>query len=179
MAGAGAMAISPTLYKSLPYDPQKDFTPIALVAKNPFVLVVNPALPIHSVAELIAYAKEHPGTLTYGSGGVGSPHQLFAEMFKTMTGIEMTHVPYKGTAPALTDLIAGHISLLFADLRADAADGGSRQGAGAGRDLRRPTTFGARHSAAARGRRAGLRRHGLGHGRRAGAHARSDHRQAL
>ncbi|MGB7179196.1 MAG: tripartite tricarboxylate transporter substrate binding protein, partial [Xanthobacteraceae bacterium] len=105
MAGAGAMAISPTLYKSLPYDPHKDFTPIALVAKNPFVLVVNPELPIHSVAELIAYAKEHPGTLTYGSGGVGSPHQLFAEMFKTITGIEMTHVPYKGTAPALTDLI--------------------------------------------------------------------------
>lgn len=116
MAGAGAMAISPTLYKSLPYDPHKDFTPIALVAKNPFVLVVNPELPIHSVAELIAYAKEHPGTLTYGSGGVGSPHQLFAEMFKTITGIEMTYVPYKGTAPALTDLIAGHISLLFADL---------------------------------------------------------------
>ncbi|MGB6445798.1 MAG: tripartite tricarboxylate transporter substrate binding protein [Xanthobacteraceae bacterium] len=116
MAGAGAMAISPTLYKNLPYDPHKDFTPIALVAKNPFVLVVNPELPIHSVAELIAYAKEHPGALTYGSGGVGSPHQLFAEMFKTITGIEMTHVPYKGTAPALTDLIAGHISLLFADL---------------------------------------------------------------
>ena len=116
MAGAGAMAISPTLYKNLPYDPHKDFTPIALVAKNPFVLVVNPELPIHTVAELIAYAKEHPGTLTYGSGGVGSPHQLFAEMFKTITGVEMTHVPYKGTAPALTDLIAGHISLLFADL---------------------------------------------------------------
>jgi tripartite-type tricarboxylate transporter receptor subunit TctC len=116
MAGSGAMAISPTLYKTLPYDPHKDFTPIALIAKNPFVLVVNPDLPVHSVAELIAYAKAHPGSLTYGSGGIGSPHQLFAEMFKTMTGIEMTHVPYKGTAPALTDLIAGHISLLFADL---------------------------------------------------------------
>src|SRR5580704_5421386 len=116
MAGSGAMAISPTLYKTLSYDPHKDFTPIALIAKNPFVLVVNPALPVHSVAELIAYAKEHPGSLTYGSGGVGSPHQLFAEMFKTITGIEMTHVPYKGTAPALTDLIAGHISVLFADV---------------------------------------------------------------
>ena len=116
MAGAGAMAISPTLYKTLPYDPQKDFAPVALIAKNPFVLLVNPALPIHSVAELVAYAKQHPGSLTYGSGGVGSPHQLFAEMFKTITGIEMAHVPYRGTAPALTDLIAGHISVLFADV---------------------------------------------------------------
>ncbi len=116
MAGTGALAISPALYKSLPYDPQRDFTPIALIAKNPFVLIVNPALPIQSVSDLIKYAKEHPGSLTYGSGGVGSPHQLFAEMFKTLTGIEMTHVPYKGTAPALTDLIAGHISLMFADV---------------------------------------------------------------
>ncbi len=116
MAGTGALAISPALYKSLPYDPQKDFTPIALIAKNPFVLVVNPALPIQSVSDLIKYAKEHPGSLTYGSGGVGSPHHLFAEMFKSITGIEMTHVPYKGTAPALSDLIAGHISLMFADL---------------------------------------------------------------
>ena len=135
--GPGRIAISPALYKSLPYDPQKDFTPIALIAKNPFVLIVNPALPIQSVPDLIKYAKEHPGSLTYGSGGVGSPHQLFAEMFKTLTGIEMTHVPYKGTAPALTDLIAGHISLIFADLRADFADGHSREGAGAWRDLRR------------------------------------------
>jgi len=114
MAGTGAMAISPTLYKTLPYDPQRDFVPVALIAKNPFVLVINPSLPVHSVPELIAYAKDHP--LTYGSGGIGSPHQLFAEMFKTMTGVNMTHVPYKGTAPALTDLMAGHISLLFADI---------------------------------------------------------------
>lgn len=114
MAGTGGMVISPTLYKTLPYDPQKDFAPIALIAKNPFVLVVNPSLPVHSVPELIAYAKDHP--LTYGSGGIGSPHQLFAEMFKTMTGVSMTHVPYKGTAPALTDLMAGHISVLFADV---------------------------------------------------------------
>ena len=116
MAGSGSLAISPTLYKELPYDPRKDFTPIALIAKVPFVLVVNPALPVNSLADLLKYAKDHPGTLTYGSGGAGSPHQLFAEMFKSMTGIEMTHVPYKGTAPALTDLIGGHISLMFADV---------------------------------------------------------------
>jgi tripartite-type tricarboxylate transporter receptor subunit TctC len=115
MAGSGSLAISPTLYKQLPYDPRKDFAPIALIAKVPFVLVVNPSLPVQSVADLIKYAKEHPGSLTYGSGGAGSPHHLLAEMFRGMTGIEMTHVPYKGTAPALTDVIGGHISLMFAD----------------------------------------------------------------
>jgi tripartite-type tricarboxylate transporter receptor subunit TctC len=95
MAGSGSLAISPTLYKQLSYDPRKDFTPIALVARVPFVLVVNPSLPVQSVADLISFAKAHPGSLTYGSGGAGSPHQLFAEMFKSITGIEMTHVPYK------------------------------------------------------------------------------------
>ena len=116
MGGTGSLAISPTLYKTLPYDPKKDFTPVALINRTPFVLVINPSLPVHSVPDLIKYAKEHPGSLTYGSGGVGSPHHLFAEMFKSATGIEMTHVPYKGTAPALTDLIAGHIALMFADV---------------------------------------------------------------
>jgi tripartite-type tricarboxylate transporter receptor subunit TctC len=115
LAGSGSMAISPTLYKEFPYDPRRDFAPIALVVRVPFILVVNPSLPINSVPELISYAKAHPGALTYGSGGAGSPHQLFAEMFKTMTGTEMTHVPYKGSAPALTDVIGGHIALLFAD----------------------------------------------------------------
>jgi tripartite-type tricarboxylate transporter receptor subunit TctC len=115
LAGSGSMAISPTLYKELAYDPRKDFTPIALVVRVPFILVVNPDLPIKSVGDLITYAKAHPGALTYGSGGAGSPHQLYAEMFKTMTGIAMTHVPYKGSAPALTDVIGGHIALLFAD----------------------------------------------------------------
>src|SRR5262249_14710634 len=90
------------------------FTPIALVVRVPFILVVNPSLPIESVADLISYAKAHPGALTYGSGGAGSPHQLYAEMFKTMTGIEMTHVPYKGSAPALTDVMGGHCAFLFA-----------------------------------------------------------------
>jgi tripartite-type tricarboxylate transporter receptor subunit TctC len=115
LAGSGSLAISPTLYKELPYDPRKDFKPIALVVRVPFILVVNPSLPIESVTDVISYAKAHPGALTYGSGGAGSPHQLYAEMFKTMTGIEMTHVPYKGSAPALTDVVGGHIALLFAD----------------------------------------------------------------
>lgn len=115
MAGSGSLAISPTLYKELPYDPQKDFTPIALIAKIPFVLVVNPSLPIQSVADLVKYAKEHPDALTYGSGGAGSPHHLYAELFKSITGVAMTHVPYKGNTPAMMDLIAGHISLMFSD----------------------------------------------------------------
>jgi tripartite-type tricarboxylate transporter receptor subunit TctC len=114
MAGSGSLAISPTLYKELAYDPRKDFAPIALVARVPFILVVNPSLPIESVADLVSYAKAHPGSLTYASGGAGSPHQLFAEMFKSMTGIEMTHVPYKGSAPALTDVIGGHVEIATA-----------------------------------------------------------------
>jgi tripartite-type tricarboxylate transporter receptor subunit TctC len=115
MAGSGSLAIGPTLFKALPYDPAKDFAPVALVGFIPFVLVVNPALPVHSIAELVSYAKTNPSSLSYGSGGPGSPHHLYAELLKSMTGIEMTHVPYKGSAPALTDVVAGHVQLLFSD----------------------------------------------------------------
>jgi tripartite-type tricarboxylate transporter receptor subunit TctC len=115
MAGSGSLAISATLYKKLPYDPTKDFAPIALVGQIPFILVVNPSLPVQSVPDLVKYAKENPGKLSYGSGGPGSPHHLYAELLKSMTGIEMTHVPYKGSAPALTDVVAGHIPLMFSD----------------------------------------------------------------
>jgi tripartite-type tricarboxylate transporter receptor subunit TctC len=115
MAGSGSLAISPTIYKKLPYDPTKDFAPLLLSAKIPFFLVVNPSLPVRSVSELVAYAKQNPGKLSFASGGHGSPHHLYAELFKSLTGIEMTHVPYKGSAPALTDVIAGHVPLLFSD----------------------------------------------------------------
>src|SRR5712691_5277212 len=115
MGGSGSLAIGATLYKSIPYDPGKDFEPIALIGQIPFVLVVNPSLPVGSVAELIKFAKDNPGKLSYGSGGPGSPHHLYAELLKSMTGIEMTHIPYKGSAPALTDVVAGHIPLLFSD----------------------------------------------------------------
>jgi tripartite-type tricarboxylate transporter receptor subunit TctC len=115
MAGSGSLAISATLYKKLPYDPAHDFAPIALIARIPFVLVVNPSLPVRSVGELIAYGTANPGKLSYGSGGPGSPHHLYAEMLKSMTGLEMAHVPYKGSAPALTDVVAGHIPLMFSD----------------------------------------------------------------
>jgi tripartite-type tricarboxylate transporter receptor subunit TctC len=114
MATSGTLAMNPTLYKKLPYEPGKDLEPVALVAYVPFVLVVNPDLPVHSVADLVKLAKERP--LTYGSGGAGAFHHLMGELFKVTMGIEMTHVPYKGTLPALNDVIAGHIQLMFSDL---------------------------------------------------------------
>jgi len=116
MAGSASLATTVTIYKKLPYDPTKDFAPIALITRIPFVLVVNPALPIKSVADLIKLAKKDPGRLSYASGGPGSPHHLFTELFKSMTGIDMLHVPYKGTAPALNDVIAGQIPLMFGDV---------------------------------------------------------------
>ena len=115
MAGSGSIAISATLYRKLPYDPAKDLTPLLLSAKAPFFLVVHPSLPVHSVAELVRYGKDNPGKLSFASGGAGSPHQLFAEYFKSLTGIEMTHVPYKGNAPAMNDVVAGHVPLMFSD----------------------------------------------------------------
>jgi len=116
MATPTPMAINATLYKALPYDPSADFVPLAMVAKAPFLLIVNPALPVRSVKELVAYAKAHPGQLSYGSGGPGAPHHLYAELLKSMTGIQMTHVPYKGSLPALNDVLAGHIQLMFCDI---------------------------------------------------------------
>ena len=115
VATSSAMAINPTLYKKISYDPVKDFQPIAMLAHLPFILVVNNDLPARSVAGLIKYAKDNPGKLSFGSGGVGASHHLYGELFKSLTGTEMTHVPYKGTMPALNDLIAGHIQVLFAD----------------------------------------------------------------
>src|SRR5215470_6646718 len=114
MATSGTMAMNPTLYKKLPYEPGKDLILAALICNVPFVLVVNPALPVHSVADLVKLAKEKQ--LTFGSGGAGAFHHLMGELFKTTMGVPMTHVPYKGTLPALNDVIAGHIELMFSDL---------------------------------------------------------------
>ena len=116
MGASTQLAIQVTLHKTLPYDPAADFAPVALVASVPFVLIVNPSLPVHSVTELIALAKQKPGQLSFGSSGVGGPPHLFTELLKTMTGIEMTHIPYKGTAQAMTDVIAGHVPIIFSDL---------------------------------------------------------------
>jgi tripartite-type tricarboxylate transporter receptor subunit TctC len=107
-------AIAVSLYKKLGYDP-RDFTPIGLVAAVPFVLVVNPKLPVNSVMELVALAKKRPGELNYASAGVGAPHHIYAELLKSMTGIDIRNVSYRGGGPALQDVVAGHVPITFAD----------------------------------------------------------------
>jgi tripartite-type tricarboxylate transporter receptor subunit TctC len=109
------MAINVTIYKSLPYDPTRDLIPVASVAEVPFILVVNPSLPVNTVADLVAYAKARPEALTYASNGHGGAAHLLGELFKSITGVSATHVPYKGLAPALNDVVAGHVSLMFGD----------------------------------------------------------------
>ena len=109
-------AVNVSLYSKMPYDPVKDFAPITLVAITPNVLVVNPAFPANSVPELIAYAKAHPGALSFGSGSNGSAGHLAGELFKTEVGVDMVHVPYKGGAPALQALLAGDTQLMFDNL---------------------------------------------------------------
>ncbi len=116
MGTVGTHAINASLYAKMPYDHVKDFTPVILVAGVPNVLVVNPQLPVNTVPELIAYAKANPGKLNFASSGSGTSIHLSGELFKTMTGVQMTHVPYKGSAPALTDLIGGQVQLMFDNL---------------------------------------------------------------
>jgi tripartite-type tricarboxylate transporter receptor subunit TctC len=112
---ASTFAAAPGLYKRLAYDPNKDFAPVMLFASVPFVLVVHPSLGVSSVKELVALAKSKPGEITYASAGVGAVHHIFCEMFMSMTGISMKHVPYRGGGPALNDVVAGHVPVYFAD----------------------------------------------------------------
>lgn len=107
------MAILPNLHANLPYDPAADFAPVSHFVSAPLILVVHPSLPAQSVAELVALAKAKPGTLSYGSAGIASMGQLSAEQFKLAAGIDIVHVPYKGVAPALQDLLSGHLALTF------------------------------------------------------------------
>jgi tripartite-type tricarboxylate transporter receptor subunit TctC len=116
MGGSSALAYNVTLHKSLPYDPLKDFVPIAHVGSVPFVLVVQPSLPVRSVSDLVKLAKEKPGQLAFATAGVGSPAHLCAEYLKGLTGIDITYVPYRGTAPQVTDFLAGHIPAMFVDV---------------------------------------------------------------
>jgi len=116
MGTVGTHAINPSLYAKMPYDHVKDFVPVILVAGVPNVLVVNPSLPVNSVQELIAYAKANPNKLNFASSGNGTSIHLSGELFRTMTGVQMTHVPYKGSSPALTDLIGGQVQLMFDNL---------------------------------------------------------------
>ena len=110
---ASIVVLNPVLYKKLAYDPDRDFRVLAIVTDSPVVMVVHPSVPAKSVAEFVAYAKQNPGKLNFGSAGTGGTIHLAGEMFRQMAGIEMTHVPYKGAGPALTDLIAGNIQLMF------------------------------------------------------------------
>ncbi|MDB5925065.1 MAG: protein bugT-like protein [Betaproteobacteria bacterium] len=111
--GSGTLAINPSLYEKLPYDPVRDFAPISLVVLQPHVLVVHPSVPARSVKELIALAQAQPGKLNFASSGSGSLAHLAGEMFKMMARVDMVHVPYKGAAPSLVDLVAGHVHLVF------------------------------------------------------------------
>lgn len=106
-----AHAMAPGIYKKLPYDFTRDFDPVGLVALTPNVLIINPAVPVKSVSEFIAYIKAHPGTVNYGSAGIGSTEHLSGELFRSMIGVDLSHVPYKGGAPMMTDLIGGQIQM--------------------------------------------------------------------
>ncbi len=116
MGTVGTHAINASLYSKMPYDHVKDFTPIVLVAGVPNVLVVNPAVPVNSVGDLINLAKAKPGSINFASSGSGTSIHLSGELFKTMAGVDMTHVPYKGSSPALTDLMGGQVQVMFDNL---------------------------------------------------------------
>lgn len=116
MATIGTHAINLALYPKLPYHPQRDFTPVALVGESPNVLVIHPSVPAQSIRDLIALAKARPGQLNYGSSGAGTSVHLSAELFSSMTGVRMVHVPFKGATEALTALLGGQLDLMFASL---------------------------------------------------------------
>src|SRR5882757_5613188 len=114
----GTLAIGPSLYKNAGYDPRKDFAPIGLIGNAPNTLVVHPSFPAKSVRDLIAHAKANPRAVNYGSAGVGTVSHIAGEYFANAAGIQLVHVPYRGTGPALTDLIGGHIPMAFAPIPA-------------------------------------------------------------
>jgi tripartite-type tricarboxylate transporter receptor subunit TctC len=116
VATSTTLAINPSLYKKLAYDPAKDFAPIGMIGAVPLLVVVNASSPVKTIADLVALSKSKPGGLAYGSAGNGSPHHLGMEMFKAATGAHLTHVPYKGSSPAITDLLGGQIQAMFSDI---------------------------------------------------------------
>ncbi|MGC2044251.1 MAG: tripartite tricarboxylate transporter substrate-binding protein, partial [Pseudolabrys sp.] len=116
LGGTGTLAIDPTLYPNAGYDPRKDFAPIGLIATSPLIILVNQSLPARNVQELIALAKAQPGKLDYASAGTGSGIHLGTVLFADTAGIDLTHIPYKGSGPALTDLLGGHVQVYFSSL---------------------------------------------------------------
>jgi tripartite-type tricarboxylate transporter receptor subunit TctC len=116
LGGTGTLAIDPTLYPNVGYDPRKDFAPVGLIATSALIVLVNPTVPAKTLTEFIALAKAEPGKINYASAGSGSGIHLGTELLAYMAGIKMTHIPYKGSAPALTDLVGGHVALYFSSL---------------------------------------------------------------
>jgi tripartite-type tricarboxylate transporter receptor subunit TctC len=116
LGGTGTLAINPTLYGNVGYDPRKDFAPVGLIATSALVVCVHPSLSARSIGDLIALAKREPGKLNYASAGTGSGIHLGTEYFATMAGIKLTHIPYKGSGPALTNLVGGHVAVYFSSL---------------------------------------------------------------
>jgi tripartite-type tricarboxylate transporter receptor subunit TctC len=112
---SGPISINPAIYKKLPYDPVKDFAPVTMTTAYPYIMIVNPALGVKTLQEFVALAKSRPGELNYGSTGVGAANHLVTELFDFKAGIKMTHIPYRGTALAVTDLLAGQVQMVFAD----------------------------------------------------------------
>jgi tripartite-type tricarboxylate transporter receptor subunit TctC len=118
LAFTGTLAVSPLIFANVGYDPRKDFAGIGLIGMAPSVLAVNPSVPARSVADLIGIAKAEPGKIQYGSPGIGTTNHLAGELLAAMTSIRITHIPYKGTGPAITDLLGGHIAMMFAPIPA-------------------------------------------------------------
>ena len=118
LAFTGTLAVSPLIFANVGYDPRKDFAGIGLIGMAPSVLAVNPSVPARSVADLVGIAKAEPGKIQYGSPGIGTTNHLAGELLAAMTGIKITHIPYKGTGPAITDLLGGHIAMMFAPIPA-------------------------------------------------------------
>jgi tripartite-type tricarboxylate transporter receptor subunit TctC len=116
LGGTGTLAVNPTLYANVGYDPRKDFAPVGLIATSALVILVHPSVAAASVPELIALAKKEPGKLNYASAGPGSGIHLASELFASMAGVKLAHVPYKGSAPALNDLLGGHVQIYFSSL---------------------------------------------------------------
>jgi tripartite-type tricarboxylate transporter receptor subunit TctC len=116
IGGTGTLGVNPTLYQNVGYDPRKDFAPVGLIGTSALVVLVNPSLPVHSIRDLIDLAKKEPGKLNYASAGVGSGIHLGTVLFEQMAGVRFTHIPYRGSAPALTDLMGGHVAIYFSSL---------------------------------------------------------------
>ena len=173
MGHIGTLAVNPSLYAQLPYDPRTSFAPVALVARVPNVLVVNPAVPARTVQELVALAKAKPGALRYASGGNGSAAHIAMEYFKLRTKTDIEHIPYRGTSPAVTDVIGGQVEMIMTGVPAvqqQVKAGKLRALAVSSRDA------GREHARAADDRRRGdarLRGDPVVRHRRAGAHARA------